>query len=402
MKIKVLWLCQFPVGLLKDEIKFTQEPKSHPGSWIINLALELSKRNSIDLNIITLTPYIERDLHCVYENINIFLLKNGIPYINKGYPYYFRLDIYTKYFFERKKFLSYIEKINPDVIHVHGTEGAYIRLMPYYRDISILSIQGIYSLVYEKSKQISDVIQKKLERNGVKDGVNFGTRTHYDKKFVVKANPHAKIYNLNEAISYHYFERDWNIENIKNDLTLLFVGSVIERKGVHILISAFAKLKKTAPTSSLRIIGGIDKKYQKKLFKIIDKEQLNDSITFAGQLESRDIANELSNCSIFILPSFYENSPNALAEAMAVGVPSIASSTGGIVTMLNNEQNGLLFKTGNVSDLFEKIITLIHDVNLVSRLSSNAKKWAKKNQYPPVVADQVVTVYKKISAKDAS
>ena len=394
MKIKVVWLCQFPLEELEEKIKFTQKPKSHPGSWILNLATEIARNENISLNILTLTPHIYSDESCVYKNINIFLIKSGIPYLNKGYPYFFRFDIFSGYIVEKRKLLNQIKVLNPDIIHIHGTESAYIRVLPMFKEKTIVSIQGVYSLFFEKSKKISDTLQKKFEKDVIKYAKNFGTRTHYDTNFVIGTNPKAKIIELNEAISYNFFNKNWTYN--PESISIVFVGSVIERKGVHILISAFSLVYKRYPKARLIIIGEIDLNYFNKLKSIILKEGIKDKVKFKGKLSSLEIATELESSTVFVLPSFHENSPNSLAEAMAVGIPCVASNVGGISTMLDNGKNGLMFKSGDIHQLSKKLLSLLDNPSLMETISNNAKAWVKNRQYPPIVAEQTIETYKKI------
>ena len=77
---------------------------------------------------------------------------------------------------------------------------------------------------------------------------------------------------------------------------------------------------------------------------------------------------------IFILPSRNEGTPNSLLEAMASGLPVIASQVGGIPELIQENIEGLLFKSDSKDDLKEKLNKLIKDNQLQEFLGKNAQK----------------------------
>src|SRR5690606_1927389 len=98
-------------------------------------------------------------------------------------------------------------------------------------------------------------------------------------------------------------------------------------------------------------------------------------------------------CSMFVLPTLMDNSPNSLVEAMAVGVPSIATNVGGIPSMAKNNCDALLVDKNDVAELANRIKLLFTDKELQSRLSANAKKRAYENNYPSKVSRKYIEVY---------
>jgi glycosyltransferase involved in cell wall biosynthesis len=89
-----------------------------------------------------------------------------------------------------------------------------------------------------------------------------------------------------------------------------------------------------------------------------------------------------------------DNSPNCLAEAMAVGTPSLATKVGGIPSMIRHGVDGMLFKKHDSDELVRMILLLANDVELQNTLSVNARARAYERNYPPNVAERYVRVYK--------
>jgi len=81
---------------------------------------------------------------------------------------------------------------------------------------------------------------------------------------------------------------------------------------------------------------------------------------------------------------------------MVVGTPLIASDVGGVSSMVEDGQNGLLFEAGNEQDLAEKMLNLLDDNELMLKLSKNARERARKRHYPPYVSENTKNAYRKI------
>jgi glycosyltransferase involved in cell wall biosynthesis len=70
-----------------------------------------------------------------------------------------------------------------------------------------------------------------------------------------------------------------------------------------------------------------------------------------GKLLEDEMKEQFLNCSVFVCPSIVENSPNAIGEAMLLGVPVIAAAVGGIPSLIHDGKTGLLYEPGNINDL---------------------------------------------------
>ncbi|MDR2416960.1 MAG: glycosyltransferase [Holosporales bacterium] len=82
---------------------------------------------------------------------------------------------------------------------------------------------------------------------------------------------------------------------------------------------------------------------------------------------------ELLRADIFVFPSRYEGFPNALCEAMALGLPVVASDCSGNTTVVQDDVDSLLFPVGNVPILVQKLMFLIENFDEWQRLSQNAR-----------------------------
>ena len=138
----------------------------------------------------------------------------------------------------------------------------------------------------------------------------------------------------------------------------LIVGSVgwlTDIKGHKYLIEAVAKLKQDFPALHLVIIGSGDR--QEALLQLAELAGLRDTVHFLGHRDDVEVC--LAGMDLFVLPSLNEGMGRALVEAMAAGLPVIASRVGGIPAVISHEQTGLLVPPGNAGALADAIRRLL-------------------------------------------
>ena len=144
-----------------------------------------------------------------------------------------------------------------------------------------------------------------------------------------------------------------------NTQTIICVGRLSPEKGQAGLLRAFAKLRAKHPELRLRLVGdGPDRASLEALAKELG---LSDAVMFAGRLPEEDTLAEIARADLLVLPSFMEGLPIVLMEAMAVGVPVIASRVAGIPELVEDDETGLLFTPSNWDELASRIDLLLGD-----------------------------------------
>jgi glycosyltransferase involved in cell wall biosynthesis len=139
------------------------------------------------------------------------------------------------------------------------------------------------------------------------------------------------------------------------------------QKNQTTLIRAFAQLIKKHPNLQLTILGdGEDRSILEQLIQTLGVSQ---NVFLSGAV--KNVAQELLKADVFVFPSLYEGFPNALCEAMSVGLPVIASNVTGNRDLVVHHENGLLFEAQNVDDLFNQM-TQIMDINLRRKLTKKS------------------------------
>ena len=160
---------------------------------------------------------------------------------------------------------------------------------------------------------------------------------------------------------------------------ILYTGRVERRKGVHLLISAYAELVQGGLTLPLRLVGapyGVQKSgedYGISIETMIKARGLEKRVVWMKQADRNEVKAQLRNARLAVFPSLWENYPYACLEAMASGLPVVAARTGGYTEIIDHGRNGLLFESGNDRDLAGQIKRVLMDQSLCRDLGQSAR-----------------------------
>ena len=163
----------------------------------------------------------------------------------------------------------------------------------------------------------------------------------------------------------------------QSDIVITAVGHFIEVKGWDVVIKSFSRVKSAIPNAQLLLVGKkTSQEYYDKICSLIKQYDLEKYVTFAGNRS--DIPAILKASDLFILPSRSEGAGAVLIEAMATGLPCIATNTGGIADIIVNGENGFLFQRENSAELAEKIINVVSAPELQTKFIASAKQYLHK------------------------
>ncbi len=153
---------------------------------------------------------------------------------------------------------------------------------------------------------------------------------------------------------------------------IVTVGRMDANKNHEMMIRAFAKIVEKYPEYTFTIYG--DGELREYLQKLIKELGMAECIFMPGVIP--DVANQIEKASLFLLTSYSEGVSNALIEAMALGLPVIATDvpSGGTVELIQHMENGWMIPTGDQSALEEAMDRLLSDRALADKLGQNASK----------------------------
>ena len=151
-------------------------------------------------------------------------------------------------------------------------------------------------------------------------------------------------------------------------LRILYLGHVTKRKGLDVLMRAFARL----PQDRVRldIYGDIvDRAYFEQEIRLGDA---GDNVVCHGSYSKADLPRILSGCDLAVIPSRAEFFPTTVRECLAAHTPVIASSVGGVPEMIEHGRTGLLFRSGDDVDLEEKLRQCLENPQLLEHLRTSS------------------------------
>ena len=108
----------------------------------------------------------------------------------------------------------------------------------------------------------------------------------------------------------------------------------------------------------------------------IHNYNLGEKVNLVGSIDSRHY---LAYTNLLVLPSTIDGRPNSVLESLSMGVPVIASAVGGLPEIIQDEYNGFLCESGNISDFVDRINQVLDDEQLYLSMKKNARAYAVEN-----------------------
>lgn len=164
---------------------------------------------------------------------------------------------------------------------------------------------------------------------------------------------------------------------------VLFLGRLREKKGVHDLLNAWPAVLAAHPNARLMLGGDGELAAAAAQARALGVEG---SVELPGWLAGAAKAAALRRATVFVLPSYFEGLPISLLEAMAAGVPVIATPVGGVPDLIEAEQNGLLVPVGDPLGLSQALLRLLGDASLARRLVTAAEFTLRRHDVDAVCA----------------
>jgi glycosyltransferase involved in cell wall biosynthesis len=171
---------------------------------------------------------------------------------------------------------------------------------------------------------------------------------------------------------------------------LLCVGRLSREKAQSDFIEAAALLCKGKARSNICFVIAGDGPDRFKLIDLAKRLSLSDQTIFAGQIA--DLAPYYTIADLAVLPSHTEGSPNVLLEAMAAGLPIVATAVGGVPEIVEHEKQALLVEKQNPAALARSIERLLVDQELCARLAAAARQTVA-NYTPEAYRDSILSLY---------
>lgn len=211
-----------------------------------------------------------------------------------------------------------------------------------------------------------------------------GAQNCYGKKIRIKSSVIPNPFSSQSLPKAYVGERQKRIVS---------VGRLVPQKNQKILIEAFANVVKKHTDYILEIYG--EGHLRNELEMLIEKYGLQQKVFLPGN--SKQVLNDINGAALFAFSSDYEGMPNALIEAMALGLPSISTdcSPGGAREFINNYENGILIPCNDVSAMTEAMLFMLDNPQKAEMMGCKAKD-VIENLSPEIIANKWIEVFDQV------
>ena len=408
--MKILWFTNNAVNLNKGLTR---------GGWMQSLEHHLALDETLQLYIAT--RYSGKALRRITEqNTTYLLIPDSRNLLQKRIDIVFNREPINKLI---QQYLTVIDEIKPDVIHVFGTEMEY-GLMSGLTDIPVvIHIQGIlhpyyYHLTRIKlpffkalyAQRMIDILKGSTLQNGLRIfkrrvGIErkiyetaryFMGRTDWDQQITHLLSPNACYFHCDEMLRPCFLEADWT-HHATETLNVVSIISSPLYKGHETLVATCRVLKETATKNLVWHVIGLDTTTPSyRIFYKPYMKSLTGHIQMHGELTAEAIIKILQHADIYVHPSHIENSSNSICEAMALGMPVIALHTGGNASLINHGVDGLLVADHDPYTLAATIQQVVSNPEQSQKMASYAKKRATTRHHPDRIIADLKAIYQKV------
>ena len=174
--------------------------------------------------------------------------------------------------------------------------------------------------------------------------------------------------------------------------TVVCVSKLRYEKGVDVLLQAWHLVQQQIPQARLILVGSGP--IQPQLTQMAEALNIRESIEFAGL--QNDVVAQLHRAGIAILPSRWEGMPNAVLEAMACGIPSIATRVSGSEDIIQDGVNGLLVEVEDYEAMADALLTLLSNPTLTEQYGQVARATVEQRYSLEYITDIYIELYQKM------
>jgi len=177
---------------------------------------------------------------------------------------------------------------------------------------------------------------------------------------------------------------------------VLFVGRIGASKGIFDLLAAWEQVVGTCPHAELWIVG--PDHTDGHLIREIRSRGYDCRIKLIGPLPSHDVANLMRTAQVLCLPSHGEGTPNCVMEALACGLPVVATRVGGIPDVIEDQKSGILVDKGDIQGLADALVCLLQDSHARTRMGETGHAFARRHLDARINVIRLVHLYEELIA----
>lgn len=415
--MKILWFTNTSCSLAKKE-----NNKSFGGGWMVAMENQLNSLPNVELYV---SFYQNKSANPIkYGNTSFYPVLRKKTIISE-----IKRRIFGRYKNDEKEFqnlLNVVKTVNPDIIHIHGTEDNFGLIQKYVSQPVVVSIQGILNPCCEKFfSGISKTIAQRNEP--LRSRITFATqiknyrmfkfmanreldilkiskhiigRTNWDRRVTSILSQNGKYHHVDELMRKEFYNQTWKKDiRSSEELQIITTASNNIYKGLETIVKTAAILHhSTNQKFSWHIVGLSEHDAIVKMTVRWLKTNLEVlKITLHGRLSSKDFIPLMLKSDVYCQASHIENSPNSLCEAMCLGMPIVATFAGGTESILKNNKEGTLIQDGDPYSMAGALLEIKSNPVKTIEMARNARERALTRHDYKKVVKELLNVYTEIS-----
>lgn len=354
-----------------------------------NLLDGLAAVPGIEPHVITFLPGLERPDRVAVDGVPVVYL-----------PGTQRFGNVTLHVRERRLLAATLDELRPDVVHAQDAlRYGYVCLRAARRAPVVVSIHGI---VREELRYATGLVTPlrirvagvSMERYCVRHARFLVAPTRYAEQ-VFGDEIRGRLWDIGNPIADRLFRIDSEPELGR----ILYAGGVTRGKRLLDLVDAMPRILELAADTHVRVAGDLfDAAYAREVRSRVQQLSLEGRVRFLGGLSFDELLEEYGRASVLVLPSGKETSPMVIGEAMAAGVPVVATRVGGIPYLVDEGTTGHIVEVGDVATLGERVAGIVSDPVRRASFGAAARAKAFGSFRIAVVAARMSAVYEELLA----
>jgi glycosyltransferase involved in cell wall biosynthesis len=299
-----------------------------------------------------------------------------------------------------KRLIHYIRSWRPDIVHTQletsdilGTLASRYLHVPSVSTLHTVNIPSKKRRTYWRSLVRWKILGSFANRV---IAVSETTRQVH-LKLGIHAEKLKTLYNGIDLEEYLTIELNHRQNVVAHDfpedrVVIVTVAVLRELKGIQFMLNAIPEIMKRVPNLCYVIVG--DGSYRASLEKLTMDLGISEQVKFLGY--RNDIPAILAKSDLFVFPTLQDALPTVLFEAMAAGLPIVASGVGGVPEILHDNETGLIVLPAYVACLAAACLRLLNDKQLSGRMSALARKTVTEKFNIQTQIDGLVNIYDQV------
>lgn len=298
----------------------------------------------------------------------------------------------------KKKLEAIMDKIQPDVTNTFILSGGVLGVLAWKKKkYGKLFITVNNPVLYDGISVIKRILYPRFYRwmSGYASAFLVKSDTvRNEVKQVIKGD--KQVLSIKNGVDFNKFNRFVSYPDIRmklgihhDEIVIANVAVLNERKGQHYLINAIAELRKQYPVHLLLVGEG---SFRETLENCVKEINAIEFVHFLGRRSDVNVV--LANSDLFVLSSNHEGLPNSLMEAMAMGLPCIATDVGGVRQLITNSSQGFVIPPKNPQKIVAAITYYLDNKKVMKEVGKNAYEIICKNYEQQAVAKELLNIYK--------